>query len=575
MTELANLVEREKSPLYYGSNHTTTGSISLPENAMKYIRHPDPNKDLPFYSQSALAKIGTALSTITVVYPLAKMEVIPNGQIGLATWGSEFIFLKPGRIILIHPTQHFIGTVPENQQLIQHGNYIRVRVLDGQYGYGVNTKTGDPMILTPGTHIIDDPTFKWINFLDLSNNEIKCGTFTFIRVETGKIGLAFINSKLHVLEPNIHLLKSPDRFHCFVSTQQQIITLKHSVESADYIAIDISADIFYYLLDAEKAFTKAYCNVEDMTNSIKETAAATISMIVRASTFSEIGRSNPASSFPQSEIPSINPPTYESYQKRLHDEFVDKVQEFMKEKYGIFIENIRIKSLSIHDKKLADEVAAPAIIYAQTQAKLANVKSQTEIQTAEANRDAEIKKISANTLAYTLMKDAESKTQAQLANVKSQTEIQTAEAHRNADVKKISADATAYALVKEAEGRSKTTELETSAKAKQIIELAKAEAESKSKSMELETAAKARQIIELAKANADAIMITAKAEKDRLELEGQGHHTFALSVGATELGSQLAMARLQTSAVQGVTKIVYAPTSALPAIMLTNLNNNN
>jgi regulator of protease activity HflC (stomatin/prohibitin superfamily) len=514
--ELTNITNSDYNKSYgsNGTNKTTLNpnpnhnnnhnfNFNLPSNARNYIRESNNLTTLPFHKTSILDKIMIGVTAITF-YPLFKMVVVPDGQIGLGVWGSNFTFIKPGRHFLIHPTHRFVESVADNEQLIQHGNYTRIRVLDGEYGYGLNTMTGEPIILTPGTHVIDDPTFKWIGLLNLINQENKCGNFNFIRVETGQIGLAYINNQLEILLPSIHLLKSPDRFHSFVSTQQQIISLMHRVESADYISINIEADVFYYVSDAKLAFTKAFDSVKDLINSIKETAIATIALIVRSSTFAEIGRGN--SSHPiNSDHISINPPSYESYQKRLHDEFVERLQGFMNKTYGVFIENIRIKSLSIHDKELAKEIAAPAIIYAQTQAKLANVTSQTEIQTAEA--------------------------------------------HRDATMRKIKADADAYIAMKTAEGNSKA--------------------------IGLQTVAESNKIITIAKANADAIIIEAESLKRKLELEGEGHNMFASKVKETELGSQLALAKFQTDAIKGVNKIVYAPISALPTIMLTNLNQNN
>lgn len=441
--------EKDRLTTKRSQNYSTNGSINLPESAHKYIKLADEYKTLPFYEPTASCYLSAALLGIATlgIYPLTKMQVIPNDEIGLGEWGSDFTFLKPGRLILGHPTHRFRMSVKENAQLIQHGNFTRVRVQEGEYGYGINTKTGDPVILTPGTHIIDDPAFKWTGILNLSKSKVECGNFIFIRVETGKIGIAYINNILTILEPAIHMLKTPNRFHCFVSTQQQIIQISHKVESADYISINITADIFYYIRDPHLAFTKAYDSVEDLTTSIKETAIATISLIVRSSTFSEIGRG--ATAFPKDDVPSLSPPSYESYQKRLHDEFVEKLQQYMSNTYGIFIENIRIKSLSIHDQELAKQIAAPAIIYAQTQAKLANVTSQTEIMTAEAQRDAAVKKIEADTNLYSTVQQAEAK--------RKTIELETiAESNKIIALSKAKADA----IVIEAEAEKRKLELE-------------------------------------------------------------------------------------------------------------------
>eukprot|EP01098_Paradermamoeba_levis_P016896 TRINITY_DN938_c0_g1_i1.p1 TRINITY_DN938_c0_g1~~TRINITY_DN938_c0_g1_i1.p1 ORF type:complete len:524 (-),score=159.44 TRINITY_DN938_c0_g1_i1:379-1899(-) len=489
------------------SELTAVGGLNLPQNAVKYVVHPQPEVHLPFDepNKSLLTMIGRGALiglTMPLLYPLIKMTVVPAGHVGLAWHGADPTFLRSGRHFLMSLTHRFQRAVAENESVIEHGNFVRVRVMNGQLGFAIDTATGDPVFLTPGTHLSHSSTFKWVKFLDLSQSSIDCGTFQWIRVETGKVGIAYINAQLQILQPGLHLLRRPDRFHCFLSTQQQILSLNHKLDSADYISIDLTADVFFLVSNPELAFTRAFENTTDLINSIHETAISTLSMIIRSSTFAQIGTGNASNQNTHEAIDA--PPSYESYQKHLHDEFVNRLQKYMLETYGIYIENIRIKSLSIHDPNLAKKIAEPAVVYAQTQAALANVKSQTEIQTAEA--------------------------------------------HREATVKRIKADADAYTLVKEAESKCKT--------------------------IELNTVAETNKLVALANAKANAVLIEAKAEKEKLELEGEGNRLFAQKVGESQLGKDLALGRVQASSLAGVQKVIYAPSSALPAIMFSNLNSN-
>jgi regulator of protease activity HflC (stomatin/prohibitin superfamily) len=173
----------------------------------------------------------------------------------------------------------------------------------------------------------------------------------------------------------------------------------------------------------------------------------------------------------------------------------------MNDKWGVYIENIRIKSLSLKDNKLAEKLAEPVIANLKTAAALANIKSQTEIQNAEAQRDADIKKIEADTKYYIQIK----------------------------------------------------------------------EAEAKSKSIEIETTAEANKIVNLANAQANGILILAKAEKEKLILEGDGHQKFAEKVSTSPLGKELAICRLQVDAMKGVEKVIYTPNNSLAPFLFQNV----
>merc|ERR1719463_711966 len=75
---------------------------------------------------------------------------------------------------------------------------------------------------------------------------------------------------------------------------------------------------------------------------------------------------------------------------RAHDEFLARLHDDFLDRYGIEISNIRIASCKIMDKELASSISKQALVTAQTENQLANLKGQTEIATAEQDRQSQV-----------------------------------------------------------------------------------------------------------------------------------------------------------------------------------------
>ena len=75
----------------------------------------------------------------------------------------------------------------------------------GQLGYGIDMKTGHPILLTQGEHIIDSPTFQWVKFITLRDQQTVLANLTIIRVETGYVGYCYKQGQLVILKPGVTL----------------------------------------------------------------------------------------------------------------------------------------------------------------------------------------------------------------------------------------------------------------------------------------------------------------------------------------------------------------------------------
>lgn len=191
---------------------------------------------------------------------------------------------------------------------------------------------------------------------------------------------------------------------------------------------------------------------------------------------------------------------------KAHDEFLARLHDDFKQRYGIDISNLRVESFKIMDQELASCISRQAINSAQTENQLTNLKSQTEIATAEQERRSSVEQIAAQQEARALKISTESQNQAQLDKAESQAKAQT---------------------------------LATNQAAEAQIAQARADAQS----------------IKLrAEAEAEAIHIKAKAEAERARL-----------LSETPLGAQLALLTVWSETVQksneGISKVVYCDPS--------------
>lgn len=380
----------------------------LPDELKLYVQYPE-EKELPVVkyttAETVVRPFLIGLSALMLGYPLFKTQLVRKGQIGLMWYGDEPYILGPGRHVLLSPTSQFDRLVDINEPIIEHGSLKIIRVREGQLGYGFDNETGRLVLLTPGRHIITSPTFKFQTFLDLNRPENDLGSFKLIRVETGKVGIVYRKGELKVVNPGLHLIKPPDRFRELVSTQQQVLELPETLhESSDYVQLAVKADVFYEIKNPESVYSK----IDNVVKFISDTAVATLGGIIRNSTLADIGQSSrpafgkvaetkreskageqPLTDLQQLPLtaPTIPEPSAPapSFYAKVHDQFLDELHKHAIESWGIHISNIRIESLKINDVALAKDISSQAVIYAKTQAQLANVDYQSRIQQTNAN----------------------------------------------------------------------------------------------------------------------------------------------------------------------------------------------
>jgi regulator of protease activity HflC (stomatin/prohibitin superfamily) len=245
-----------------------------------------------------------------------------------------------------------------------------------------------------------------------------------------------------------------------------------------------------------------------------ETAIGTLTNIIRSTALNEIAQSQSGTDAPSlatatdacQNAQATGQPSAPLFFDKAHDEFLARLHDDFLERYGIEITNIRVASCKIMDPDLSASISKQALVTAQTENKLANLKGQTEIATAEQERASRIAQLAAEQEARALKVNTESQNTAQLDKAEALAKSQ------------------AVAVTQEAEAR---------------IAQARAEAEA----------------IKLkAEAEAQAIRTKAEAEAERARLLSQ-----------TPLGAQLALLELWSGTVErsnaGISKVVYCDPS--------------
>ena len=120
-----------------------------------------------------------------------------------AQYGDEPEILSQGRHVLLSPWNKFIAIKRLTEPVIKHGPIHIIRVQSGQLGYGIDMKSGHPILLTQGEHIIDSPTFQWVKFITLRDQQTILANLTIIRVETGYVGYCYKQGQLVILKPGV------------------------------------------------------------------------------------------------------------------------------------------------------------------------------------------------------------------------------------------------------------------------------------------------------------------------------------------------------------------------------------
>merc|ERR1719410_3213385 len=250
----------------------------------------------------------------TICFPLccAKMVLVQQGQIARVWHGDQPGLLGPGRHFLISPTSRLVGVDRlGGSNRIVHGPIQIISVALGEIGIGTDRKTGNPRILTTGTHYINSPFFKWECFSDLTEHKTPIGI-------------------MKIYQPGLHFIQPPDRYVDRLSMLIQVTQLPEQIhESKDYVQIAVRAAIYYRVADPEKALT----TITNIDGEIKELGISTLQQIIRSSALTDIAgtsqvtyskKNNPQKNGAMGKV--VKEGGVDFYEK-IHDQFMAELHD--------------------------------------------------------------------------------------------------------------------------------------------------------------------------------------------------------------------------------------------------------
>jgi len=400
-------------------DHENTLIEQLPAELMQYVVNPE--HEITHYFQKP-SSINTAIGTCLFPIFCCKMVLVQKGFIAKTWYGDEPIILGQGRHYLLAPTHTLAGIADlKSERMISHGPIHIISVALGQLGIGMDVRTGKPVILTTGTHYINNNFFRWQDFSDLTKPTTPIGQMQIVRVEKGYVGYGYSGQSgdLKIYQPGLHFIHPPDRYVSRVSKMIQITKLPNEIhESKDYVQIAVKAAIYYQVADPAKALV----TVQDIHREIKELGIATLQQIIRSSTLVDIAGTTQISYSAESKAEMPQNEGGSDFYEKIHDRFMLQLHDVILEQWGIDINNIRIESLRIHDKTLAQSIANQAVQVSQLEAQHMMLAKQSEIKKVEANNRAMQQKIAVEAETDVIRQRAEADASAIVSKAKAQRE---------------------------------------------------------------------------------------------------------------------------------------------------------
>jgi len=400
-------------------NHKSTLMEQIPAELKQYVVNPEHEITHYFMKPSSInSAVGKCL------YPLffCKMILVRKGFVAKTWRGDKPLILGQGRHFLLSPTHTFAGLADlKTQCMISHGPIHIISVALGQLGIGTDVQTGKPVILSTGTHYINNNFFRWQEFSDLTNPVTQIGKMQIVRVEKGQVGYGYSGQTgdLQIYEPGLHFIQPPERYVDRISQMIQITQLPTEIhESKDYVEIAVKAAIYYQVADPAKALV----TVQNIDREIKELGIATLQQIIRSSTLVDIAGTSKISYSSKGKQDEVQKEGCSDFYEKIHDRFMLQLHDVILEQWGIDINNIRIESLRIHDKKLAQSIANQAVQVSQLEAQHMMLAKQSEIKKVEANNKAMQQKIAVQAETNVIRMRAEADALAIVVKAKAQRE---------------------------------------------------------------------------------------------------------------------------------------------------------
>eukprot|EP00928_Gymnodinium_smaydae_P034095 TRINITY_DN24242_c0_g2_i2.p1 TRINITY_DN24242_c0_g2~~TRINITY_DN24242_c0_g2_i2.p1 ORF type:complete len:736 (+),score=154.64 TRINITY_DN24242_c0_g2_i2:63-2270(+) len=132
---------------------------------------------------------------------------VSRGQIGLAVENGRPVFLQEGTHVYNNPVFRFIEFKPVNAEHIRHMSYHVVRVPKGFFGKIMEQNRAK--LLPEGTHTFDNAVFEYLGLVSSAEPYITCGSVHIFQVPKGHLGLVYESCLPLLLHEGVHIYDSP------------------------------------------------------------------------------------------------------------------------------------------------------------------------------------------------------------------------------------------------------------------------------------------------------------------------------------------------------------------------------
>jgi len=298
------------------------------------------------------------------------------------------------------------------------------------------------------------------------------------------------------------LIEPPDRFGDIMSTQMQIIDLEEAIhETSDYVPLAIKAAIFFRIANAERAIRR----ISNIRKQITETAVATLAGIIRSSSLSDIAsRSQPFYHKGQGKALSQNEIDVIGVQEANNGQQEQKQDEEAAD-----------TNKAIPPSSSNDQPSAPPFFQHVHDSFIQQLHDHVLDEWGIEIQNIRIESLKIN--------------DAQLQKTISNQAIEVSRQHNK------------YIMLQKQQ------------------EIVMVEAGAKANKNRIDTSALCGTIIAKATADADAKIIKAKAQKQAIELKGQGESEYARLLESTKLGNAMSVMRVQADTLSGLNQVAYIP----------------
>mmetsp|Transcript_37908 Transcript_37908/g.55878 ORF Transcript_37908/g.55878 Transcript_37908/m.55878 type:complete len:656 (+) Transcript_37908:75-2042(+) len=181
-------------------------------------------------ARGLLCCVGIVTPLVGWIALMCKVKYVKLDEVSLARGHDGNVYVLPHGCHLHGTLCRKVETRRVTEDVIQMNPVNILRILPGHYGIADNN--GEPVILGPGRHFINDALFKWIKPVPFTDPHVRNGTTHIITVPGGSLGLVEVLGVGHILEPGRHIINNNDLiFRGFAKATDENVSIlsKHRI----------------------------------------------------------------------------------------------------------------------------------------------------------------------------------------------------------------------------------------------------------------------------------------------------------------------------------------------------------